>query len=76
MEIGEDIEERLWVELLVVVAHHVQDGEHDVEGVEHVEGDQEVVEADLLLDLSKQLTFTSRFLYFISSNLPKENEDR
>ena len=50
VEIGEDIEERLWVELLVVVAHHVQDGEHDVEGVKHVEGDQEVVEADLLLD--------------------------
>ena len=50
MEIGEDIEESLWVELLVVVAHHVEDGEHDVEGVKHIESDQEVVKADLLLD--------------------------
>ena len=50
VEIGEDIEKSLWVELLVVVAHHVEDGEHDVEGVKHIESDQEVVKADLLLD--------------------------
>ena len=49
MEVGECGEKKVWVGLLVVVPHHVQHGEHDVETVGDVQSHQDVVEADPLL---------------------------
>merc|ERR1711936_637691 len=49
VEDGEDAEKVVRVKLLVVVSHHVEDGEGYVKSVEAVKGNQEVVEANLLL---------------------------
>ena len=51
VKVGKYREESLGVKLLVVVPHHVQEGKHDVESIEHIQSNQQIVETNLLLGI-------------------------
>ena len=51
VEVGEDWEECLGVDVLVVVPHYIKHSEHQVKCIEDIECDQQIVETDFLLKI-------------------------
>ena len=53
VEVGKYWEKSVRVELVMIVPHYIKDSKHQVERIEDVEGNKEIVETDLLLQLSR-----------------------